>query len=99
MDLLYSRYANPMELISLYINRGRFGEFVHDFLESEYNRLKDEAEKDNNWKLWTMYIHSMADVSFNDWKAAVLGGGSEANSDFDLTEEGINQILSDTFNT
>lgn len=97
--MLYRRYANPMELISLYINRGRFGEFVSEFLKSEYDRLKSEAERDDTWKLWVMYVHSMADVSFIDWKAAVLGGGGTASGDYELTNEDVNQILHDTFNT
>ena len=32
MDLLYARYSNPMDLMGRYINQGRFGEFVHEFL-------------------------------------------------------------------
>ncbi len=91
-----------MDLIGMYINRGRFGEFVTSVIESEYERRKTEAEKDNEWKLWTMYIHSMAEESFNDWKERILksvGNTGGRNSDDDLTEEGIQAILDKLFPT
>lgn len=91
-----------MDLMSSYINRGRFGEFVSSFLEAEYERRKEEAEKDDEWKLWVMYIHSMADESFIDWKKRVLGSTDskakrKANRDNDLTDDGINAIITDLF--
>ena len=102
MDLLYQRYASPMDLMNSYINRGQFGKFVSSFLEAEYERRKEEAEKDDEWKLWMMYIHSMADESFLDWKKRVLGntdsnGKRKANRDNDLTDDGINAIITDLF--
>lgn len=84
----------------MYINRGRFGEFVTSVIEAEYERRKAEAEKDNEWKLWTMYIHSMAEESFNDWKERILkptGKSGGRNRDDDLTEEGIQAILDKLF--
>ena len=72
MDLLYSRYSNPLEFMSLYINQGRFGEFVAEILEMDAKRKQEEADKDNEQKMWEMYLHSMADKSFNDWKKDVL---------------------------
>ena len=102
MDLLYQRYASPMDLMNSYINRGQFGKFVSSFLEAEYERRKEEAEKDDEWKLWVMYIHSMADESFIDWKTRVLGNTDnkakrKANRDNDLTDDGINAIITDLF--
>ena len=102
MDLLYQRYASPMDLMNSYINRGQFGKFVSSFLEAEYERRKEEAEKDDEWKLWMMYIHSMADESFVDWKKRVLGNTDskakrKANRDNDLTDDGINAIITDLF--
>ena len=102
MDLLYQRYASPMDLMNSYINRGQFGKFVSSVLEAEYERRKEEAEKDDEWKLWMMYIHSMADESFVDWKKRVLGNTDskakrKANRDNDLTDDGINAIITDLF--
>lgn len=100
MDLLYSRYANPMELLGSYINRGRFGEFVSSFIEGEYERRKEEIEKDDELKLWIMYCHSYSDMSYSDWKKAVLGvdsKGKKISKDADLTDEGIQDIIADIF--
>jgi len=47
MDLLYRAYSNPLDLMNIYINQGRFGKFVEGFLEAEYERKKAEAEKAN----------------------------------------------------
>lgn len=76
MDLLYSRYSNPFEFMRLYINQGRFGEFVTEILEMDQKRKQEEAEKDNEQKMWEMYLHSMADKSFNDWKKDVLSNSN-----------------------
>ena len=89
-----------MDLVNSNINRGQFGKFVTSFLEAEYQTRKEEAEKDDDWKLWVMYIHSSADESFLDWKKRVLGNtGSKrkANRDNDLTDDGINAIITDLF--
>lgn len=91
-----------MDLMNSYINRGQFGKFVSSFLEAEYQTRKEEAEKDDDWKLWVMYIHSMADESFLDWKKRVLGntdnnGKRKASRDSELTNDGINAILTDLF--
>ena len=91
-----------MDLMNGYINRGQFGKFVSSFLEAEYQTRTETAEKDDDWKLWTMYIHSTADESFNDWKRRVLGntgssGKRKANRDSELTDDGINAIITDLF--
>ena len=89
-----------MDLVNSYINRGQFGKFVSSFLEAEYQTRKEEAEKDDDWKLWVMYIHSMAEESFLDWKKRVLGNTGnkrKANRDNELTDDGINAIITDLF--
>lgn len=95
-----------MDLMNGYINRGQFGKFVTSFLEAEYERRKEETEKDEDWKLWEMYIHSLPyieeDVSFFDWKKRVLGntesnGKRKTSRDNDLTDDGINAIITDLF--
>ena len=98
--MLYRAYSNPMDLMNRYINRGQFGKFVTGFLEAEYERRKAEAEKDMDWKLWMMYINSMIDMSFGEWKDSVLKNTSDKtrkNKDDDLTDDGINAIVNKLF--
>ena len=102
MDLLYSRYASPKELMNTYIKRGRFGEFVTNIIRLENNRRKEQAEKDEEHKLWSMYIHSMSDKSFDDWKAGVFPQNKEVRSsgssgDENMTDEDIINIVNDLF--
>lgn len=99
MDLLYSRYASPMDLVRLYISRGRFGEFVANVIEAENARIKEQADKDEDWKLWLIYVHSYSDESFSEWKKRVTstGGKSSKSSDHDLTNEGIQSIIDSVF--
>lgn len=98
--MLYTRYSNPMDLMNRYINQGRFGKFVTGFLEAEYERRKAEAEKDLEWKLWMMYINSMTDMTFGEWKDSVQKNTSNKtrkNKDDDLTNDGINTIVNKLF--
>ena len=46
MDLLYSRYASPMEFMNVYIEQECFGEFVTKILEMETERKEQEAQKE-----------------------------------------------------
>lgn len=90
-----------MDLMNSYINRGRFGEFVTEFLQSEYDRQKAEMDKDEEMKLWIMYCHSYSDDSFLDWKRKVLrlsSDGKPQGTDTDLTDEDIQAIYNDVFN-
>ena len=100
MDMLYRAYSNPLDLMNMYINQGRFGKFVIGFLKAEYDRRKEEAEKDFDWKLWMMYINSMTDKTYGEWKDDVLKSTSERTrktKDEDLTDDGIQAILTDLF--
>lgn len=81
-----------------YINQGRFGSFVQGFLEAEFERKKEKED----CKLWTAYIHSYSEESFIDWKKRVTGSAStepthSANSDAELTEDGIQSIVNKLF--
>lgn len=73
MDMLYQKYSNPLEFIKLYINQGSFGEFVAEIINLENKHKKEELEKENEEKLWQLYLHSMPDKSFDDWRSEVLG--------------------------
>lgn len=88
--------------MNMYINRGRFGEFVNGILEAEYQRKKEQAEKDDDLKLWQMYIHSYSytEETFTAWKKRVLKTGDDkkkANRDDDLDDKGIQKIIDDLF--
>lgn len=57
-----------MELVKMYINQGRFGEFVNRIIELENQRRKEEAEKEDEDRLWIAYVHSMSEKSFVEWR-------------------------------
>ena len=57
-----------------YIEQGRFGEFVENIVELENNRIREETEKENEDRLWQMYIHSYSEKSFIQWKDEVMNG-------------------------
>lgn len=100
MDLLYSRYSNPMDLVKRYINQRRFGAFVQSFIEAEAERRKQEVEKENEMKLWIAYIHSYSEKSYDEWKKQIFQPGSTTptgKSDADLNDDGIKAIYADLF--
>ena len=96
---MYSRYSNPKELISLYIKGKRFGKLVEKVIASESERKKKEAEKENEQKLWMMYVHSMQSKSFNDWKEEVLKPSNNVTGkkDINMTESDIEGIIHKLF--
>ena len=97
--MLYRAYSSPLDLMNSYINRGQFGTFVEGFLNAEYERRKQEAEKNNEWMLWVAYIHSYSNESYNDWKKHHCGSDSttKKNNAAELTDEGISKILNRMF--
>jgi hypothetical protein len=100
MDMLYRAYSNPLDLMNMYNNQGRFGKFVTGFMAAEYERRKAEAEKDDDLKLWMMYCHSYSDKSFNDWKRDALKTASDTRKktkDDELTDDGIQAIVNELF--
>ena len=101
MDMLYSRYSNPLDLMNVYINQGRFGKFVTGFLEAEHKRKTEEAEKDQEMKLWIAYIHSRSELSYGEWRNKVCSTGSghakKGGGDQSLDDDGIKTIIADLF--
>ena len=85
-----------MDLMSSYINRGKFGEFVSGFLHEESERLKAEAEKNQEWQLWIGYVHSMSDVSFSEWKKRVLKPSTKGK-DASMTKGDIDALMKKLF--
>lgn len=92
-----------MDLMHTYFEQGRFGEFVENIVSLERERKQEEAEKENERMLWEMYIHSMSNESYRDWKNRVLGGNTSSTShsakvrDEDLTDSDIEEIINNTF--
>lgn len=102
MDLLYARYSNPLNLLSIYANQGRLGAFVHGFLKEESARRSEEAEKTKEMKLWIAYIHSFSKESYGEWKEQIerQSGGKNTpvkGSDQTLDDAGIQSIMNDLF--
>ena len=106
MDMLYSRYSSPMDLMRTYINQGRFGDFIKGFIQAENDRKKAKADRDADLKEWIAYVHSYSEKSFDNWKAeliekaeAMTGNkpGNKAGKDEDLDDNGIQAIMNKVF--
>lgn len=98
--MLYRAYSNPMDLMNMYINQGRFGTFVDGFLKAEYERRKAEAEKDDELKLWIAYVQSRTEESYRNWKKRVCkagSGNSHGGGDEALDDDGIEAIITKLF--
>lgn len=98
MDLLYSHYSNPCEFMNHYFDQGRFGEFVSKVIDKETKHRQEEAEKEEENRLWMIYVHSNPKQSFNDWKRSVVGnrkspGTSKSTKDVSLSDDDILKII------
>ena len=86
--------------MKLYIDNGRFGEFVFELVSAENKRRKEEAQKAEEQKMWELYLHSFSDKSFIDWKAEVTKTAPQANAkDADMTTEDVDRIIRHLFKT
>ena len=84
----------------MYINQGRFGEFVQKFFEGEYEKKKNKAEEEKEWKLWVAYIHSYSDENFQDWKNRIAQANRQnanTGNDQNLDDDGIASIINNLF--
>ena len=100
MDMLYNKYSNPLEFMKIYINQGRFGEFVDFIINIEVKKRIEQAEKENEDKLFQMYIHSYSDKTFEEWKDnAVTGNGNAPTSNsLSMTDQEIDDEINKTRN-
>lgn len=64
MGLLYERYTSPNELINRMLKTGRFCDFVKHVIK----RKNEEAEKEEDNRLWLAYLSSGSGKSFAVWK-------------------------------
>ena len=92
MDLLFSKYASPLDFMKLYIIQGRFGEFVEEIIRLENKRRKEEKEKEDNNKLWQAYIRSMTDKTFEAWKNELKTGNEKQSCNLSMTDERITDV-------
>ena len=90
MDLLYSRYASPFSFMNPYIEQGRFGEFVSEITRLEFERKKEEKQKEEDDKLWTAYLLNAPKQSFYDWKNS-LKEGIKTES-YSMTDEQVSDV-------
>ena len=88
-----------MDLVGRYIKQRRFGKFVQNLIEAEYERKKKEAEKDQEWMLWVAYVHSYSNKSFSDWKKTIMKSESttKRGSDASLTDKDVQSIMDGLF--
>lgn len=94
MDLLFSRYASPMEFMKLYIDNGRFGEFVEEILAMDVKRKEEKAKKEDDNKLWTAYLLSGAkELTFSEWKAGLMTQKQEKKPEsYAMTDEQVEAV-------
>lgn len=83
-----------MEFMKLYIDNGRFGEFVEEILAMDKKRKDEEAEKDNDNKLWTAYLLSGAkNQTFNEWKAELPQKQKQEPASYAMTDEQVEAVM------
>ena len=92
MDLLFSRYASPLDFMKLYINQGRFGEFVEEIINLENKRKKEKQEKEEDDKLWQAYIRSMSEKSFIEWKKGLKQESNKQPETLSMTNERVADV-------
>lgn len=95
MDLLYSRYASPSEFMGLYIEQGRFGEFVSKIVNLENKRKKEEVEAESDRMLWDAYIRSGSDKTFGEYKESLLQPRAEKKQ-AQMSQAEIGAVIADS---
>lgn len=89
----------------MYIDGGQFGKLIEDLLDSEIKRRREEAEKENDRKMWELYLHSSTDKSYKEWhdeimrnqKAQAKGANAPGKRDEDMTDEDVDTLLKKLF--
>ena len=67
---------------------------MENIISAENKRRKEEAEKEEEHKLWTMYIHSMSDKSFIDWKKGLME--QKKPESYSMTNEQVESTIQDS---
>ena len=68
--MLYEKYASPNELINRMLKTGR----LYDFVKHVVKRKNEEAEKEEDNKLWLAYLSSNSRETFAAWKNELVNG-------------------------
>lgn len=82
-----------MEFMKLYIDNGRFGEFVTEVLAMDKKRKEEEEEKETDNKLWTAYLLGGAkDKTFTEWKAGLTQKQENEPVSYAMTDEQVEAV-------
>lgn len=75
MDLIYKRYANPLEIIDQFISSSMLCKFIRDIVQ---------INEDD--KLWELYLHRcfLEDISFDGFKARCNGNPKHKTTNNDV---------------
>lgn len=84
MDLLYHRYASPLNLLDMVIGYGQMDEFVKTMIE--------QIDEEN---LWELYLHQIIkEQSFEEWKNSLM---ANTEKEVERTQEE-NSVTQDEIN-
>mgnify|MGYP006923336059 CR=1 FL=1 len=70
MDMLFSRYANPMPLLGQMVRGQRLAEFVNEFIKIR----NEELESQTQWEFW---LHKVFDMTYQEFLSKIDGQTSE----------------------
>lgn len=86
-----------MEFMHLYIEQGRFGEFVTEILLAEKRRKEELSQKEENDRWWDLYLHSYSDKSFIQWKEELTGRREDTVTTTNKEVEDVDSIIKRLF--
>lgn len=65
---------------------------MEEIISLENKRRKENAEKEENDKLWQAYIRSMTDKNFETWKNELKSGKAEVSCDLSMSDGQISSV-------
>lgn len=83
----------------MYIDNGRFGEFIGKLFEDERRKRKEAAEKEDEKMLFDIWLHKCYDKSFADFRRELetqTASGGSVGSDTELDDSDIQEIINRT---
>jgi hypothetical protein len=64
MDMMFSRYANPMPLLGQMVKGQRLTEFVNEFIKIR----NEELEGQTQWEFW---LHKVFDMTYQEFLSKI----------------------------
>ena len=64
MDMMFSRYANPMPLLGQMVKAKRLTEFVNEFIKIR----NEELEGQTQWEFW---LHKVFDMTYQEFLSKI----------------------------